>query len=385
MSSHPNPLRGQRQGDGRIVPLSERQTLGGTYSSLSPARQPRELAVIPSRGFRVPARQSRGLPAAPLQGLSPIPISSQEPATPLAPSRAPPTATPQVTSTSARKTRALPAALSLTLVGTNEPSQLQVDSTQLQPTLPHVPFEDLLPDSIPKPESITGKSLQEVMLLRGNTPVWRRVRATIRKHMTALEVTTKEKHLALGKPEAEWISPWGVSRNPPADLVSMLCALVRRDPSTRFMQKYEGDWGTREVMKSCCKYHMKGAIATGKRPPRANYPHAARNSAKRDPNGLRGPKYGQAASRRARNADSLIDTAADSNPLLTIGNLHSTTERTAHLQLAPSNDIGHWDNQLNGTHDDGFHLLHSHSFQNPTPMGPAPPAESNGRYDPRRD
>lgn len=63
------------------------------------------------------------------------------------------------------------------------------------------------------------------------------------------------------------------------------------------MSKYDGDWATREVAKSSARYLAKRAISAGERKPRTNYPHAAKNSAKRDPNGRRGPKYGKSASR----------------------------------------------------------------------------------------
>ena len=50
--------------------------------------------------------------------------------------------------------------------------------------------------------------------------------ATIRKHMTAIEVGHKAKHLSGERQDAEWVSPWAGSRNPPADVVSALCTLV---------------------------------------------------------------------------------------------------------------------------------------------------------------
>lgn len=53
-------------------------------------------------------------------------------------------------------------------------------------------------------------------------------------------------------------------------------------------------------MKTYCKYLMGQAIQAGCRQPRSNYNHTAKNSAKRDPNGLRGPKYGKAALRTAQ-------------------------------------------------------------------------------------
>ena len=76
------------------------------------------------------------------------------------------------------------------------------------------------------------------------------------------------------------------------------------------MSKYDGDWATREVAKTCAKYFANRAIKAGEREPRANYRHVAENSAKRNPNGRRGPKYGKSA---LRNAD---DTRTGSASLL---------------------------------------------------------------------
>ena len=57
-------------------------------------------------------------------------------------------------------------------------------------------------------------------------------------------------------------------------------------------------------MKTHCRYLISRAIKTGIRKPRANYAHAAKNSAKRDPNAPRGPKYGKVAIRRTQDVRS---------------------------------------------------------------------------------
>lgn len=116
------------------------------------------------------------------------------------------------------------------------------------------------------------------------------------------------------------------------------------------MRKYDGDWGTRQVMKTCCKYYMNAAIQAKKREPRNNYLHTAKNSAKRDPNGPRGPKYGQAASRRAQvgNHDSM-DPATNLDPLPpsngAVDYLRPTIEPIIHSQTSQPHVASHWDGQ----------------------------------------
>lgn len=114
------------------------------------------------------------------------------------------------------------------------------------------------------------------------------------------------------------------------------------------MRKYEGDWGTIEVMKTFCAYLMKKAIGTGKRLPRANYQRAAENSAKRNPNGLRGPRYGQAALRKSQVSAMSTNPTANINTLPSpdkeINFHHPATEPTICSQLSQPGIIGHWDN-----------------------------------------
>jgi len=53
------------------------------------------------------------------------------------------------------------------------------------------------------------------------------------------------------------------------------------------------------------------AIEAGERKPRPNYAHTARNSAKRNPNGPRGSKFGKAALRRKAEASQMGDVSPD--------------------------------------------------------------------------
>ncbi|KAF9791967.1 hypothetical protein BJ322DRAFT_1102499 [Thelephora terrestris] len=352
MSSHPNPLRRQGQRDGRIISPPEKDGVAGTYGSLAPVRQPREPPIEPVRGPHPPARRLREPPTTLLRELLTGPIPSQELPANVAPiplvQEFP---TTPVTSpgplVSRKKKQALPAALSSTLVKSIQP---QTIPTNPQAALPHTPFEVFLPDSIPEPKRITGESLQELMLMGDYPSAWLTARATVRRHMDAMDVMNKQKHILDGKSAAEWVSPWATSRNVPADLVSTLCSLVRRDPGTSFMRKYDGDWGTREIMKTICGYHMKKAIDSGKRPPRANYAHAAKNSAKRNPNSLRGPKCRTAASRKARDSNTPTNIAADSNPSPTfdetVDYLHLAARPLAtRSQPSPTDGIGRWDDR----------------------------------------
>lgn len=131
------------------------------------------------------------------------------------------------------------------------------------------------------------------------------------------------------------------------------------------MKKYDGDWGTIEIMKTCCKYRISNAIQNGERQPRDNYRHTARNSAKRNPNGLRGPKHGKAAKRRARDAQGTevppnsgssitsipslsFDGMADSSdaqhqfePLASNGSLSSPILQSPHVTHSYSGLIAH--------------------------------------------
>jgi hypothetical protein len=88
-----------------------------------------------------------------------------------------------------RKLRALPSALSSTITNDAEvTATLQPALTgdqgwplvtrESQVTLPHAPFELRLPDSIPKPPRITNNSLQELMGLKDNGPLWYSMKAS---------------------------------------------------------------------------------------------------------------------------------------------------------------------------------------------------------------
>lgn len=65
-----------------------------------------------------------------------------------------------------------------------------------------------------------------------------------------------------------------------------------------FIGNYDGDWGTRELVKTCAKHFAHVAIKAGEHKPQYNYTHPAQNSTKRNPNGPHGSKLGKAALRR---------------------------------------------------------------------------------------
>ena len=80
-----------------------------------------------------------------------------------------------------RRRRELPAALSSTLVeGTKPTDPSKLVSTGPEAALPHGPFDNLLPDSVPRPKHITGESLQELMLLREHSSAWHMMRVSER-------------------------------------------------------------------------------------------------------------------------------------------------------------------------------------------------------------
>jgi len=111
------------------------------------------------------------------------------------------------------------------------------------------------------------------------------------------------------------------------------------------MSRYEGDWGTREVAKTCCKYTANQAIRTGEREPRPNYRHTAENSAKRNPDGLRGPRYGKSALRKAqssqaRNTSQYPNASTNLSPSPLFGQVASDLGPRPQPQLVPSETSG---------------------------------------------
>jgi len=159
--------------------------------------------------------------------------------------------------TFARKSRALPSALSLTVVNNTAPAEkrhlVPINNQEQSPAmhelpapaaLPFAPFELSLPSSIPKPSRITNFPLQALLRLRDNKAAYLLIRVSkvhpdhretaywligqnvVRKHMSAVSVIHREKHRTDGKPDEEWHSPWNDFGSAPTELVSMLCRLV---------------------------------------------------------------------------------------------------------------------------------------------------------------
>ena len=132
------------------------------------------------------------------------------------------------------------------------------------------------------------------------------------------------------------------------------------------MANHVGDWGTTEVAKTCVKYFAQRAIKAGEHEPKPNYRHTAENSAKRNRDSPRGPKYGKAALRRAEDARA-------SNT-----HLHPTTPTSFTLSTPPDQANNYLDPQAQHTNpeSDGvtaMHVsrtIHSHSNAGSTVSSP---------------
>ena len=124
------------------------------------------------------------------------------------------------------------------------------------------------------------------------------------------------------------------------------------------MSRYDGDWATREVAKTCSRYLAKNTIKAGERKPRENYCHTAANSTKRKPDSLRGPKCSKSASRKSQNSQAHgfsqpnipTNSASPLPPDQLVSNLPSTT--TMHLP----------------------HVVHPHSISESMAIYPQPTA-----------